>query len=303
MLHGTSLLEEAKSTSYSPLREFRFPRGELLVTSPRSARCYIKLGVPAADIVAVCDIDHRGGKFKATRQGTTWNATVRSGDIASELRIQQAPPTIDISSLPVSFWGPVAAKLSSDGEQSWAGLYIRRAAYSRRGRTRPPGSHQRAIGGIFPLPGLARFGGTRSHAKTLLIVSLGFDGSRSAYVKAEYNFATRLAALLSSPGYKPNYTQEAAIRNGDYINHVSSRGAVWLSRPDSPFDTARQLHRIIRKECADYTYIAPLGTRPAALGAILYAERHRRSCEIVYDHPPSLLEPWASAQELVRYEF
>lgn len=69
------------------------------------------------------------------------------------------------------------------------------------------------------------------------------------------------------------------------MSEFNCNADVRLARASCPFEAFETLS-LLRRDFPDhYFYIAPVGTRPHALGALQYAIVNEDHCEILFDHP------------------
>lgn len=196
-----------------------------------------------------------------------------------------APIYLDITSLRHSSWAPLVRA----GIESGADLrvvYLEPASY-RRSSTPSPGlifDLSERIGGIAPLPGFARLGVGASRPSVFLPL-LGFEGARFSYAMENVEVVEELVfPVVGVPGFRPEYPFDAFAGNRVMLRgDVTSR--VQFAKANCPFDLFHTLHRVHRKFTDSNLKVAPIGTKPHALGAVLYALSRPSDVELVYDHP------------------
>jgi hypothetical protein len=138
------------------------------------------------------------------------------------------------------------------------------------------------IEGIEPLVGFAKF--YSPVKKFVFIPLLGFEGTRFKYVmeqlEPEYN---NIYPFIGMPGFKPWYVFETLKNN---ISTLSDR--MWQSinytPSDCPFSCYNKIQNIFDKNKDKGLKIAIIGTKPHALGAIMFY-LNNPEVEIIYDHP------------------
>jgi len=140
------------------------------------------------------------------------------------------------------------------------------------------------IGGIAPIPGFASLSmipGDDFH----LVVLLGFEGTRFSYLLENVQPpGGQVTPIVGVPGFKPQYPFYAYQGNKSPLLDSQAWKTVRYVTANCPFSAYSLLEAI-----ADSTKlplkIAPIGTKPHSLGAVLYAIRMGASVELVYDHP------------------
>lgn len=191
---------------------------------------------------------------------------------------------VDLTSLKHRIWVPIISVLL-DRSVEVVGLYAEPDDYQRSDDL--PGSvyDLSTSRGIEPLPGFAKLGhraGDPRHFAPLL----GFEGARLGHIfDQEEVDAAATHPILGSPGFRLEYTTLTYLANRDYLEQARMDQRVELARASCPFEAYRAIERIHERTGAGYLRIAPIGTKPHALGAVLYAIRNRASVELIYDHP------------------
>jgi hypothetical protein len=141
------------------------------------------------------------------------------------------------------------------------------------------------MGGIAPIPGMARLTGRVDESKSLLIAFLGFEGNRAQHVALSLDSVPKVIPVIGVPGFRLEYPAFAVACNRGFLNEYQCHAEIRLARASCPFEAYEVLSQL-RRDYADYHfYIAPLGTKPHSLGAIHYAIKHSDFTEVVYDHP------------------
>lgn len=137
---------------------------------------------------------------------------------------------------------------------------------------------------ILEIPGYSGY--DRRGQKRLLIILLGFDGNLSKEINEDIA-PIKTIIVNGFPGYAPKYKDISLISNERLIQDHSD---IKYSRANNPFETYNLLESIRREEKLKgsdgdlFINIAPLGTKPMALGACLYAI-YNPDVRIVYPMP------------------
>jgi hypothetical protein len=121
-------------------------------------------------------------------------------------------------------------------------------------------------------------------AKRKLIVLLGFDGDLSKEINEDVS-PNDTVVINGFPSYTPKCKDISLIANEKLVNDKNIK--VRYTRANNPFDTYNLLQSI-KSESEPNTFIniAPLGTKPMALGACLFA-LHNPDVRIIYPLPAS----------------
>lgn len=141
------------------------------------------------------------------------------------------------------------------------------------------------IEGIDPLPGFANFIPYTDDIK--LVALLGFEGGRFAYIKNTIQPPDdRIIPIIGVPGYRIEYPFVALSGNYVTLNETKSWNELLYISANSIVDSFTILKKIL-KETPEYLklLIAPIGTKPHTIGALLFAIEFPKRVEIVYDNP------------------
>lgn len=116
------------------------------------------------------------------------------------------------------------------------------------------------------LPGFGGFSDGTAHSQ--MIVFLGFEGVLSSKVTEDIQYGN-LLLLNNLPSFFPKYKDTSVINNYDLL---SSRHKLMYVPANNPFETYNLLDEILEND--ENACIAPLSTKPVALGVCLYAMKH-----------------------------
>ncbi|MDP2419485.1 MAG: hypothetical protein U1D25_18355 [Hydrogenophaga sp.] len=193
---------------------------------------------------------------------------------------------IDITALPHHVWAPIFQAYVKAGKQVRA-LYVEPDSY----KTHPsPASANLfdlsvSFGGLSPLPGFAKLTGPSDGEPTLFVAFLGFEGNRAERIINQIEPQPRVIPIIGVPGFQINYPAITVACNRSFLNEFQCNADIRLAKASCPFEAFDALASIRRDFPDHYLYIAPVGTRPHALGALQYAIANESHCEILFDHP------------------
>jgi hypothetical protein len=141
------------------------------------------------------------------------------------------------------------------------------------------------IDGIEPLPGFAYIIPNSEEMK--FVALLGFEGGRFTYL-LELIQPPRdgIIPVIGVPGFRIEYPFVAAWGNRLPLDETKSWGNIQYVAANSLVDVFLLLKKI-QRQIPSYVKItiAPIGTKPHAIGAILFAIKYPKQVEIVYDNP------------------
>ena len=140
------------------------------------------------------------------------------------------------------------------------------------------------VNGIKPLPGLTNILPHRE--SPLFVVLLGFEGGRFSQIIQNQNpDKERITPVLGVPGYRINYPYISMWGNRNQIKNTDSWQNIKFAEANSIVDIYTMLNRLSYDNRDPEIVIAPIGTKPHAIGAILYSIEHPEKVEIIYDNP------------------
>jgi len=133
---------------------------------------------------------------------------------------------------------------------------------------------------IFEIPGYS--GQEKRGAKRTLVILLGFDGDLSKEINEDVS-PHDTVVVNGFPSYTPKFKDISLITNEKLVSDHNI--IVSYARANNPFEIYNLLQMIKDKATADtFINVAPLGTKPMALGACLFA-LHNPDVRIVYPLP------------------
>jgi hypothetical protein len=141
------------------------------------------------------------------------------------------------------------------------------------------------ITGIAPLPGFAVLS-AKSHIDPLFACLLGFEGTRLKHIieKIDPNYED-IVPIIGAPGFKPWYLFETYLGNRTTLAENSIWQSVLYAPAHCPFSCFYALENLYEESPERAMRIALVGTKPHALGAVLFHLADFCPTELVYDHP------------------
>lgn len=211
-----------------------------------------------------------------------------SGALSTFLDAQPQPVYIDITGLSHSVWAPLV-RATHGSSADVRVVYIEPEEYMRwrfRDSERIYDLSSK-FDGMRAIPGFARIEPADvTEVESLFVPMLGFEGSRLEYVldQTEANVEATYP-IVGVPGFRPDYAFYSLQGNRRALERDFMHRRVRLAKANCPFEAFRLLESIHDSHQSARLRIAPIGTKPHALGAILYALAKPRQVEIVYDNP------------------
>ncbi|GJD75132.1 hypothetical protein [Methylobacterium goesingense] len=193
---------------------------------------------------------------------------------------------LDITGLSFHVWAPlikVAVNLSFNLKV----VYIEPADYSyslnpMRGEIFD--LSERTLG-IAPVPLFASLSDPEDQT-VCFIPLLGFEGARLAYMIEQVDPpGSKIIPIIGVPGFRVEYPFNTYHGNEPALSNTRAWQKVRFATANCPFSAFYALTDVIETYESAYIKVAPIGTRPHALGALLKCLASHRPIEIVYDHP------------------
>jgi len=191
---------------------------------------------------------------------------------------------IDITGLSHDIWAPLLRE-SLKTDKNIYGVYMEPSDYAVS--QNPAGADiydlSEKIDGIKPLPGFVNLGEYEDD-EVPFVPLLGFEGARFAYVLEHIQPSPdRIFPVVGVPGFRLEYPFKTFQGNLSTLLNTKCWRNVRYAAASCPFEVYEIVSRIAREQ--EFVRVAPIGTKPHALGAMLFASINPSSVEVVYDHP------------------
>lgn len=208
---------------------------------------------------------------------------------------------LDITSLSHHVWAPILKALVSQRKKVDV-LYTEPEDYR-------PNPHplrgeifslSEKIRGLSPLPGFASLS-TDGRDDFCFVPLLGFEGARFAYLLEKVQpSGDNVIPVIGVPGFRLEYPFHTYQGNRQVLADSKAWRNVRYARANCPYGLYYLLETIARdKGCK--LKIAPIGTKPHALGAVLFSIINPERTELVYDHPIRKAARTVGRAQLLRY--
>nr|HEX4317155.1 hypothetical protein [Kofleriaceae bacterium] len=193
---------------------------------------------------------------------------------------------LDISGLAHTVWAPLVRTGLTSLTKFYA-TYVEPEEYKRHPSPTSVSQFDLSdgFGGVAPLPTFARLPGPVDESNSIFVALLGFEGTRARFVANSLDPVPTAYALVGLPGFRPEYPQYALMSNEEFLAENKAHANVRYAAAGCPFECMDVLADIHREHPGAYMYLAPVGTKPHALGAILYSLDNPQNTELMYDHP------------------
>lgn len=193
---------------------------------------------------------------------------------------------LDITGLAHHVWAPLLRGLYDRPEPVF-GVYVEPGDY--RASDRPTEASifdlSDRIDGIAPLPGFASFADS-AEEETMFVPLLGFEGARFAYMlEALQPNRDDIAPIIGVPGFRPEYPFYSFVGNRSQLIDTRSWKSVQYAAANCPFSLYYVLSKLLQKAPRQRIVVGMIGTKPHALGAVMFYLTHPNQVELVYDYP------------------
>lgn len=139
------------------------------------------------------------------------------------------------------------------------------------------------IAGIAPMPGFATIATTDD---SLFVPLLGFEGARFRHVIEQVQPShERIVPVVGVPGFKPWYVFETYMGNRAALEETSAWYHIEYVPANCPFSCFYLLQELARRKPNSILKVAMIGTKPHALGAVMFALTSPNRIELIYDNP------------------
>lgn len=124
--------------------------------------------------------------------------------------------------------------------------------------------------------------------KSELIAFLGFENSRLGRIVNDNDNSKKYASfvpILALPGFTPGWENISLSRHVDLIKDFKG---LTYTPANNPYETVKVLSNIIDNSSLENFVIAPIGTKPCSLGAMIFVINFKESkgdIGIIYDFP------------------
>lgn len=139
------------------------------------------------------------------------------------------------------------------------------------------------IAGIAPMPGFATIATTDD---SLFVPLLGFEGARFRHVIEQVQPShERIVPVVGIPGFKPWYVFETYMGNRAALEETGAWHHIEYVPANCPFSCFYLLQELARRQPNSTLKVAMIGTKPHALGAVMFALTSPNRIELIYDNP------------------
>jgi len=219
--------------------------------------------------------------------GNDTKVQLRSGEQLQRLMTSIGKDCIylDITGISHHVWAPLL-KVALQNCSNVIGVYVEPGDY--RFSASPKEGEifdlSERITGLSPIPGFLSL--REPKEEVCFIPVLGFEGTRLSYLIEQVQPpGEKILPIIGVPGFRPEYPFFAYHGNQLPLTRSHAWRKVRYAIANCPFSLYYVLQDIASQYPDNFMKIAPIGTKPHALGAVLYKIVHNSDVELIYDHP------------------
>ena len=158
------------------------------------------------------------------------------------------------------------------------------------------------IEGIAPIAALFTTLADIQSERVCFVPLLGFEGTRFAYMIEQVEPpGGKIVPIVGVPGFQVEYPFYTYLGNQPQLEATKAWKYIRYARANCPFSLFYVLEDVLKAYPHDHIKIAPIGTKPHALGAVLLCVASARTIELVYDHPRRKKQRTTGAAHLLEY--
>jgi hypothetical protein len=261
---------------------FSAPGSEPRSRSPIWDECHRLRPQNCVEVQDVTPTEIRVRRGAGTSMTVPLNDEVGLGTITSG----SACVYLDISGLPHHAWAPLL-RLAFKTVPVVKAVYVEPAEYRKHPNptSKTEFDLSESFRGIEPLPGFAKLAGPADEKDAILVAMLGFEGRRASHLALGLDPVPKAYAVVGVPGFRIEYPQIAYASNEQFLIECQAYPNVRFAAASCPFEAYQALDGIRRDAGDKYMYVAPIGTKPHALGAVCFALKNHAGTELMYDNP------------------
>jgi len=213
---------------------------------------------------------------------------LRSSDGLAKLLDRQTKIAtyLDITGLPHHVWAPLLRTIRSRPEPAFV-VYVEPGDY--RFSASPTAvtlfDLSEKIEGIAPLPGFVTLR-SRPGRDALFLPLLGFEGARLAFMlEAVQPERENIVPIVGVPGFRAEYPSYTYLGNRLQLSETRAWQNVRFAAANCPFAVYHVIAAVAASAPGRQIQLGLIGTKPHALGAVLYGLDHPHDTELLHDHP------------------
>jgi hypothetical protein len=246
---------------------------------------WTQLATTATDqMIGIRTIDRE--RISIDGPGCTSKEVALDDEAAIDAALSYGSILLDISGFQHHVWAPLLRSLHARNVKTRV-LYAEPEEYKEHPNPSSASLFDLSVtfDGLAPLPGFARLSGPIDESKCLFVAMLGFEGSRPESLVFQLDPMPKVIPVVGVPGFQAEYPSYTVECNRTFLEECKAHHEIRFARASCPFESFDVLAEIRKDYSEHYMYLAPIGTKPHALGVVLYALANPDHTEIMFDHP------------------
>jgi len=136
-----------------------------------------------------------------------------------------------------------------------------------------------------------------------IVFLLGYEGERFDRAFEELPIVPKNCyVVFGVPAFQPGWEMDSFSNNVQVMQERQIRHQLFFCGADNPLAVLEQLERIYHQAESEDFFVAPIGTKPQGIAAVLFACKHN-DIGILYDHPSRRQERTAGVGPCHLFEF
>lgn len=192
---------------------------------------------------------------------------------------------LDITGMTHSVWAPFMKRCLEE-KIDISVVYVEPDKYKKS--STPTGGEiydlSERVSGIRPIPGLSSF--PSEDDIFIFIPVLGFEGPRFSFMVENIQpLGSKTFPIVGVPGFRAEYPFFTYYGNRIPLRETKSWKNIVYAQASCPYSVFFELMNISQNYPDTHLKIGLMGTKPHALGSILFRLMYPQMTEIIYDHP------------------
>lgn len=209
----------------------------------------------------------------------------RSREVSAFLAALNGQPVfVDITGMSHELWAPLVRSALETGIDLRV-VYVEPRSYARSAAPRRGEIFDlnERIQGVAPLPSFATI--AELEGDGCFVAFLGFEGARFSLMVNEMEpKSERVYPVIGVPGFRPEYPFHSVLGNAVPLAQTRSFHRLRFARSNCPFSAYFALEEIGSRHTTGTMQVALVGTKPHALGSVIFAIKHPLRVELLYDY-------------------
>lgn len=269
------------------LAKDRVPTGGFVVLCAPGAEARTRVSESWGAAATVSKVD----RYQATVNfdGKTTSFSLRDYDAIKGVieALTDGRLLLDVTGMPTFLWAPLL-RVAIDIRSEVTVAYVEPEDYRRN--PNPLDSAElfdmnERIEGLGPLPGFAVLSHSRAEDE-VFVALLGFEGVRPLGIASSLEEGPReTLPVVPVPGFRLEYPAYTYLSNRQFLEQSDAWGQIRYAAGDDPLDLCLVLREVAEQWSKRRVRIALTGTKPHAVGAVLFALANTGRVELLYDYP------------------